>query len=377
MTVQDTQSKALQRIRADVRAMQGYHVQASQGLLKMDTMENPYRLSAELQRKLGERLGALEINRYPGERLEVLKKMLADYAGAPVGSAVLLGNGSDEIITLLALATAQPNEAGRASAGRAKMLAPMPGFVMYPLSAKLQGLDFVGVNLSADFDLDVPAMQAAIAEQKPAITYIAYPNNPTATLWAEDKVQAVIDAVAQVGGLVVMDEAYQPFASRSWIQRMQAEPERNAHVLLMRTLSKFGLAGARLGYLIGPAVIVNELDKVRPPYNISVLNCETAIFALEHEALYAEQAAAIRAERQPLVDALQAIAGVEKVWPSEANMVLLRVADAAKAQADMKARGVLVKNVSAMHPLLNNCLRLTVGTREENAQMLAALKESV
>ena len=372
MTASDIQTHALQRIRADVRAMQGYHVQASQGLLKMDTMENPYRLSAELQQKLGERLGALEINRYPGERQEVLKKMLADYARAPAGSAVLLGNGSDEIITLLALATAQPD-----AAGRAKMLAPMPGFVMYPLSAKLQGLDFVPVTLTEDFDLDVPAMQAAIAAQKPAITYIAYPNNPTATLWAEDKVQAVIDAVAQIGGLVVMDEAYQPFASRSWISRMKAEPARNAHVLLMRTLSKFGLAGARLGYLIGPAAIVNEIDKVRPPYNISVLNCEAAIFALEHESLYAEQAAAIRAERQPLIDALATIKGVEKIWPSEANMVLLRVADAGKAQAEMKARGVLVKNVSAMHPLLANCLRLTVGTREENAQMLAALKESL
>jgi histidinol-phosphate aminotransferase len=372
MTASDIQTQALQRIRADVRAMQGYHVQASQGLLKMDTMENPYRLSVELQQKLGERLGALEINRYPGERQEVLKKMLADYARAPAGSAVLLGNGSDEIITLLALATAQPD-----AAGRAKMLAPMPGFVMYPLSAKLQGLDFVPVTLTADFDLDVPAMQAAIAAQKPAITYIAYPTNPTATLWAEDKVQAVIDAVAQIGGLVVMDEAYQPFASRSWISRMKAEPERNAHVLLMRTLSKFGLAGARLGYLIGPAAIVNEIDKVRPPYNISVLNCEAAIFALEHESLYAEQAAAIRAERQPLIDALGAIKGVEKIWPSEANMVLLRVADAGKAQTEMKARGVLVKNVSAMHPLLANCLRLTVGTREENAQMLAALKESL
>ena len=372
MTVQDIQTQALQRIRADVRAMQGYHVQASQGLLKMDTMENPYRLSVDLQKQLGERLGALEINRYPGERLDVLKTMLADYAGAPAGSAVLLGNGSDEIITLLALATAQPTEGARA-----KMLAPMPGFVMYPLSAKLQGLDFVGVQLTEDFDLDVPAMQAAIAEHKPAITYIAYPNNPTATLWAEEKVQAIIDAVAQIGGLVVMDEAYQPFASRSWLSRMKAEPARNAHVLLMRTLSKFGLAGARLGYLIGPAAIVNELDKVRPPYNISVLNCETAIFALEHESLYAEQAAAIRAERQPLIDALAAINGVEKIWPSEANMVLLRVADAGKAQAEMKARGVLVKNVSAMHPLLNNCLRLTVGTREENAQMLAALKESL
>ena len=174
-----------------------------------------------------------------------------------------------------------------------------------------------------------------------------------------------------------MDEAYQPFASRSWITQMQAEPARNAHVLLMRTLSKFGLAGARLGYLIGPAAIVNELDKVRPPYNISVLNCETAIFALEQADLYAEQAKAIRAERQPLIDALTGLDGVEKVWPSEANMVLLRVRDAGAAQAAMKQRGVLVKNVSAMHPLLANCLRLTVGTREENAQMLAALKESL
>ena len=248
---------------------------------------------------------------------------------------------------------------------------------MYPMSAALQGLDFVAVQLTEDFDLDVPAMLAAIAAQKPAVTYIAYPNNPTATLWAEDKVQAIIDAVGEVGGLVVMDEAYQPFASRSWITQMKADPARNAHVLLMRTLSKFGLAGARLGYLIGPEAIVNELDKVRPPYNISVLNCETAIFALEHADLYAEQAAAIRAERQPLMNALQALDGVSKVWPSEANMVLLRVRDAGKAQAEMKARGVLVKNVSAMHPLLNNCLRLTVGTAQENAQMLAALKESL
>lgn len=356
MSAASSQAQALQRIRADVRAMSAYHIQPSQGLLKMDTMENPFRLPAALQKALGERLGALEINRYPGERLEVLKQMLKDYAGAPAGSAVLLGNGSDEIITLLA---------------------PMPGFVMYPLSAQLQGLDFVGVPLTADFDLDVPAMQAAIAEHKPAITYIAYPNNPTATLWSEDQVQAVIDAVAQIGGLVVMDEAYQPFASRSWISQMRAHPERNAHVLLMRTLSKFGLAGARLGYLIGPAAIVNELDKVRPPYNISVLNCETAIFALEQADLYAAQAQAIRAERQPLIDALKALDGVEKVWPSEANMVLLRVRNAGAAQAAMKQRGVLVKNVSAMHPLLANCLRLTVGTREENAQMLAALKESL
>lgn len=366
------QLHALQRIRADIRAMQGYHVQPAQGLLKMDTMENPYSLPPDLQHMLGQRLGALEINRYPGERLDDLRQMLADYVGLPPDSAVLLGNGSDEIITLLALATAQPD-----SQGRAKMLAPMPGFVMYPLSAKLQGLDFVGVDLTPDFALDVPAMQAAITEHRPAITYIAYPNNPTATLWPECDVQAVIDAVGATGGLVVIDEAYQPFASHSWIQRMRIDPQRNAHVLLMRTLSKFGLAGARLGYLVGPDILVKEIEKVRPPYNVSVLNCEAAIFALEHADFYAQQAAAIRTERQPLINALTILDGVEKVWPSEANMVLLRVRDAARTQAAMKAHGVLVKNVAAMHPLLKNCLRLTVGTPEENARMLAALKEAL
>jgi len=372
MTSQDKSQQALQRIRADVRAMQAYHVQDSKGLLKMDTMENPYRLPAVLQQQLGAHLGSLEINRYPGERLEVLKQMLADYAGAPAGTAVLLGNGSDEIITLLALATAQPSEGGRAT-----MLAPMPGFVMYPLSAKLQGLDFVGVDLTADFALAVPAMLQAIAAHRPAITYNAYPNNPTATLWAEDKVQAVIDAVAAVGGLVVMDEAYQPFASRSWITRMQAEPERNAHVLLMRTLSKFGLAGVRLGYLIGPAALVGEIDKVRPPYNVSVLNAEAALFALEHTEVFAAQAAELCAARDELLAALRRLPGVHKVWDSEANMVLIRVADAPGAHARMKARGVLVKNVSAMHPLLDQCLRLTVGSTADNALMLAALEASI
>ncbi len=158
----------------------------------------------------------------------------------------MLGMGPDECITRRARATAHPT-----ADARAPLLAPSPGFVMYPLSAQLQGLDFVGVNLTPDFELDLPAMQAAIAQHRPAITYIAYPNNPTATLWPEDQVQAVVDAVGAIGGLVVMDEAYQPFASRSWIRNMQADPARNAHVLLMRTLSKFGLAGARLGYLIG------------------------------------------------------------------------------------------------------------------------------
>ena len=220
-------------------------------------------------------------------------------------------------------------------------------------------------------------MLAASARHQPAITYLAYPNNPSATLWDEGAVQRIIDAACAQGGIVVMDEAYQPFASRTFIDRMRAEPARNAHVLLMRTLSKFGLAGVRLGYLIGPAALVAEIDKVRPPYNVSVLNSEAALFALEHADVFAAQAQELCAQRTALVAALQAMEQVEKVWPSEANMVLLRVPDAARTQAAMKARGVLVKNVSALHPLLANCLRLTVGSAEENTQMLAVLQESL
>ena len=367
---------ALGRIRADVRAMHGYGVQPSTGMLKMDAMENPFRLPAHLQAALGQRLGALALNRYPGDRVNDLKAALAQYAGMPEGCGIVLGNGSDELITLLALACAQPvNKDGVAQ--RATMLAPMPGFVMYPLSAQLQGLDFVGVPLTADFELDEPAMLAAIARYLPAITYIAYPNNPTATLWDEGAVQRIIDAAGAQGGIVVMDEAYQPFASRTWIDRMRAEPARNAHVLLMRTLSKFGLAGVRLGYLIGPQALVNEIDKVRPPYNVSVLNCEAALFALENAQVFADQAAELRAARTELLAQLRAMPGVQKVWDSQANMVLVRVPDAARAYEGMKARRVLIKNVSTMHPLLVNCLRLTVGSQDDNARMLQALQASI
>ena len=359
---------AIDRIRPDVRAMHAYVVQNSDGLLKMDAMENPFSLSPALQAQLGQRLGALALNRYPGDSPAQLQQALARYVDLPAGCSLVLGNGSDELINLLALACAQPG---------AKVLAPVPGFVMYAMSAQLQGLGFVGVPLTADFELDEAAMLAAIAEHRPAITYIAYPNNPTATLWNEAVVQRIVDAVGAQGGIVAMDEAYQPFASRTWLDRIRAEPERNQHVLLIRTLSKFGLAGVRLGYLMGPAALVGEIDKVRPPYNISVLNAEAALFALEHAEVFAAQAAELRTQRSALIAALRALPGIEKCWDSEANMVLVRVQDAAGTYAGMKARKVLIKNVSTMHSTLTNCLRLTVGSADDNARMLAALKESL
>jgi histidinol-phosphate aminotransferase len=247
---------------------------------------------------------------------------------------------------------------------------------MYGMSSKLAGLRYVGVPLTADFELDADAMLTAIEAHRPALVYLAYPNNPSANLWSADVIRRVIQATAAIGGWVVMDEAYQPFASHTWLTEIKAHPSANARVLLMRTLSKFGLAGVRLGYLIGPAALVCEIDKVRPPYNVSVLNTEAALFALEHAPVFAQQAKTLRHERDALVAALQALPGV-KVWPSQANMVLVRVPHATKIFEAMKAQGVLIKNVSKMHPLLDQCLRLTVGTPEENRAQIAALNAAL
>jgi len=347
-------------IRQDVQSMHAYAIQDSAGLIKLDAMENPHRLPPALQAQLGQRLGALALNRYPDGRVNDLRQALAGYAQMPEGFDIMLGNGSDELISLLAMACDVPG---------ASILAPLPGFVMYAMSAQLQGLKFIGVPLTADFELDEAAMLSAIAEHQPSIIYIAYPNNPTANLWDDAVIEKIIAAAP---GLVVIDEAYQPFSSKSYIDRIG----KHSHVLLMRTLSKFGLAGVRIGYMMGPKALIAEIDKVRPPYNISVLNYECALFALEHADVFAAQAQEIRAQRAILLEALQTLPGL-KTWKSDANMILVRVPDAQKTFEGMRARKVLVKNVSKMHPLLANCLRLTVGTADDNVQMLAALKESL
>ena len=355
--------QALLRIRHDIQSMHAYAIQESEGMVKLDAMENPYRLPHDLQEELGRRLGALALNRYPAGRINVLRQALASYAGLPEGFDIMLGNGSDELISLLALACDVPG---------AGILAPLPGFVMYAMSAQLQGLAFHGVPLTSDFELDEAAMLDAIAQHKPAITYLAYPNNPTANLWDDSVMENIIRGAGQHGGLVVIDEAYQPFSSKSYLDRI----ERHGHVLLLRTLSKFGLAGVRLGYLMGPQALIAEIDKVRPPYNISVLNCECALFALEQREVFAAQALDLCAQRAALLQALVAMSGVA-AFKSEANMILIRVADAQKTFERMRARKVLIKNVSHLHALLHNCLRITVGTADENAKMLIALKESL
>jgi histidinol-phosphate aminotransferase len=354
----------LKFIRQDVQSMHAYAVQDSKGFIKLDAMENPYALPAPLQQALGERLGKLAINRYPGARIDDLKAALRAYAQVPADHGLMMGNGSDELISLLAMAC---------DVQGSKILAPLPGFVMYAMSAQLQGLQFIGVDLTVDFELNEAAMLAAINQEKPAITYLAYPNNPTANLWDAAVIRKIIAACAVYGGMVVMDEAYQPFSSKSWMNEIKAAPQQNANVLLMRTLSKFGLAGVRLGYMSGPQALIAEIDKLRPPYNISVLNAECALFALENSEAFAAQAGEIVAQRAMLLEAIGKMPSL-KAYPSDANMITVRTPDADAAFAHLKAQGILVKNISKMHPLLKNCLRLTVGTPDENAQTLRALQ---
>jgi histidinol dehydrogenase len=378
-------------IRQDVNSMHAYAIQDSRGLIKLDAMENPFGLPDELQHELGERLGRVAINRYPVQSTADVVAALSRHVDLPAGCRMVLGNGSDELIDMLSVACDVPG---------ATLLAPLPGFVMYQMSAQLRGLKFVGVPLTPEFELDEAAMLAAIEAHRPALTYIAYPNNPTANLFDEGIVERIVAAVGRQQGLVVFDEAYQPFSSRTWLPRLGAAKDAHGrpklprspagqrtlqrgglggphdHVLVMRTLSKFGLAGVRLGYLCGRAALIDEIDKVRPPYNISVLNAEATLFALEHADEYARQAALLRSERARVSAALAGLGGVT-VFPSEANMILVRVIDSQHTFDGMKLRGVLVKHIAGMHPLLAHCLRLTVGSPAENDAMIDALKASL
>ncbi len=355
-----------QIIRADIRALSPYHVQPADGFLKLDAMENPYQLPFELRAQLAARLAGVAMNRYPVPSYIALKKNICAKLGVPSGFDVVLGNGSDELISMVSVACAKPG---------AKVLAPVPGFVMYAMSAQLAGLEFVGVPLRADLTLDLSAMLAAIAQHRPAIIYLAFPNNPTGTLFDADDVVTILRAVGD-SGVVIVDEAYQPFAQASFMPRLA---EFN-NLLVMRTVSKLGLAGIRLGYMSASAALLTEFDKVRPPYNINVLTQTAAEFVLEHADILDAQAATLRTQRTLLAASLATLPGVE-VFPSAANFLLIRVQGAGlNADAvfgNLLARKVLIKNVGKMHLLLQNCLRITVSTPEENAQFLSAFTASL
>ena len=361
-------SRAAALVRPDIQAMSSYHVPDAGGLVKLDAMENPYGLPPELKAELGRRLAEVAVNRYPVPAYAELKAAIRDRFGVPDTAGLVLGNGSDELITMLATMLAAPDAA---------VLAPVPSFVMYRMTAQFLRMPFIGVPLGPSFALDRPAMLEAIGRHRPALVFIAYPNNPTGNCFDDADVDAVIAAAP---GLVVIDEAYEPFAEANWMQRLARHP----NLAVLRTLSKWGLAGARLGFLAAGADWAGQLEKVRPPYNVGVLNEAVVRFALDHADVFAGQAAAIRAEREALRIALNGLIGpdgLSDVFASRANFVLVRVAGAAGRSLRIAERirdsGVLIKDVSRMDPSLDQCLRLTVGLPDENRQLIDALRQAL
>jgi len=354
-------------IRPEIRALNAYHVPDSAGLVKLDAMENPYAWPDALREGWLATLRAVTLNRYPDPQGMELQLALREAMGIPADMALLLGNGSDELIQMLAMAVAAPG-----ADGPRKVLSLEPGFVMYRMIALFAGLDYVGVPLRADdFSLDLDATLAAMAREQPALVFIAYPNNPTGNLFDPAAIEQIIQASP---GLVIVDEAYAPFTDHSFLPRLGDWP----NLLVLRTVSKMGLAGLRLGYLAGPSAWLTQIDKLRLPYNINILTQASAAFALRHRATLDEQTERIRSDRTELFDALASMDGITP-YPSDANFILVRTEPgrAGVLFDGLRQRGVLIKLLDGAHPLLADGLRITVGSPDENDSLLNALRAAM
>jgi histidinol-phosphate aminotransferase len=342
-------------VRPEVQRLARYHVPDARGFIKLDAMENPYALPAALAREVADAVTHARINRYPDGDASVARAALRDALALPDGVDVLLGNGSDELIQIVASTVARPGGG---------VLAPDPSFVMYRRTALIANAPFVPVDLRADFSLDVRAMVDAIERQRPSVVFVANPNNPTGNLFAREDLERVIRAAP---GLVVVDEAYYAYADASFLPHVLEFP----NVVVLRTVSKIGMAGLRLGYLVGHPDWIAEFDKLRPPYNVGSLVQAALPVLLRHRDVFDAQAAEIRRERARMVTALGNMR--VDVFASQANFVLVRVPDARAADAALRAARILVKNLDGAHTLLANCLRITVGTPDENDALLDAL----
>ncbi len=340
-----------------VQSMQAYPVASGGGMIKLDAMESPYTLPEEMRQALGTVLSMININRYPNPNSSSLIALLRKQFNLPQGFDVMLGNGSDELIQLVLLATMRPNST---------VLSPAPSFVLYEQYAEVCGMRYVGVDLNADFSLDEAAFLAALQREQPAVTFLAYPNNPTGMLLNKDFVKTVCE---QAAGLVVIDEAYTAYADDNALDLLTQYD----NVIVIRTLSKIGLAGIRLGYMVGRPELLEQINKVRMPYNINLLTKGAARFMLEQMPYLNEQVEKILKEKVALYDWLAARSDVT-VYPSQTNFLLLRCADSTEVFTKLRdEHRILVKNLHGVHPVLDNVLRITVGKAEENAKLREAL----
>lgn len=343
------------RVEPPLRAAKAYHVpQPAELRIKLDANELAFGLPSELRATLAAELAGVALERYPDPNARELRTLLAQQLGvAP--EQLVFGNGSDELIAMIA------------SVFAGSVLFPAPTFVYYMLAAVARGRQSVPVPLDRRFELDEAALVAAIDQHHPAVVFLALPNNPTGTLW---RMEVALELAARYPDIaIVSDEAYFAYSGRTNLPHLAEHP----NLIVMRTMSKVGFAGLRVGFTISSPAIAQLLEKVRPPYNLSALDQRAAIVALRDGAAWsAARAAEIVAERAQLAAALARV-GFE-VFPSEANLLLVRRAGANRLWEALARRGIVVRNFDQPGPLAG-CLRITVGTPAENRELLAAITE--
>ncbi len=352
-------------VRQPLRGAPPYVVAAHPNAIKLDANESPYPLSREAMEAVARELATVELNRYPDASALELRKLLAARAGVAV-EELMLGNGSDELIALLCATFAEP----RAGQARARIAYSVPGFVVFRTAALAHGLEPVEVPYGPRFEPDEAALFAAIAEHKPNLLFLATPNNPTGTQWPRSTVEKL---VAQHRDMItVVDEAYLAYCdAKSCIDLALA----NANCVVLQTLSKIGLAALRIGLLVGRREVLASVEKVRPPYNMTTFSQRAALKLLvDHKQELDSHFEELKRQRRALYEALGQIAGLE-VFPSGGNFLLVRAKQARALHDALVERGVLVRLFDS--GLLAGCMRITVGTPEENSWLLDAIKAAL
>ncbi len=349
-------------IRPEIQAMQAYHVPPSAGMVKLDSMENPYVFADGLRDQWLQKLMSVDFNRYPDPTASQVRTLLMQQLRLTEPLSLMFGNGSDELIQIVIQSM---------SAESGPIMSVSPTFVMYSVSSTITGKRYVEVPLKADFSLDCDAMLKAISEHNPSCIFLAYPNNPTGNLFAEKDIEKIIDAS---NGVVVVDEAYLPFAGKTFIDRL----DEYENLLIMRTMSKVGMAGLRFGMLVGNQDWIEQFDKIRPPYNINSLTQASVEFSLANIDFFESGAEKIIEERTRVYSQLTQLSGLQ-VFPSDANFILFRsnTMPARQIFEGLLERHILIKFLHKPGAMLEQCLRVTVGTEQENNLFLGSMKDIV
>jgi len=342
-------------IRPNVQSLKAYQVESFSGAIQLHANENPFPPSGELMALFRDCLQEIQLNRYPDPECRKLKQALSRKTGVPEENLVI-GNGSDELIQLLLQIFC---------GGGDRVAFPDPAFGMYSIIARGMGLEPRPFPLDDRWSLQAGPLLGHMADCRAKILFLGYPNNPTGNCFAEAEIQKVIE---NFPGIVVVDEAYYDFSKTSFLSQMNG----HNNLIVLRSLSKIGLAGLRIGYGIADPFIIQQLNKVRLPYNANTLSQTFAEKVLQNFTLVQTQIDRIIEERRKLYQALSKIDSLT-VFPSDANFILFRARQGADAVFNhLREKGILVRNLSG-HPRLSGCLRVTIGSPEENDRFLAQI----